>query len=319
MVKVSFIQVIEENLKSKNLSQSSILLYLRNLKKLNNDEVINNFNFLKKPEEILLKLEKLKDNTKRAYLISIVSVLNSFGDKYEKLQKQYYKYMLDIANKIKEKPSEEMSESQKDNWMSWDDVLKRHVELLKSLNKSVGTKKTISDLEYNKLLKYVVLSLYVLLPPRRTQDWLKMMITFNSDIDDKTNNYFDVEKKQFIFNVFKTAKKDGQLTIDIPDELMTVLNLYLKYHPLYNPKNKSNIPFLVFCGGKPFDKINTITRFLNKIFDKKISASMLRHIYLSSKYGNVLKEQEKDAVLMSHTTSTQKDYIKSLPSNTVSF
>ena len=46
---------------------------------------------------------------------------------------------------------------------------------------------------------------------------------------------------------------------------------------------------------------------------------MLRHIYLSSKYGNVLKEQEKDAVLMSHTTSTQKDYIKSLPSNTVSF
>ena len=145
------------------------------------------------------------------------------------------------------------------------------------------------------------------------------MITFNSDIDDKTNNYFDVEKKQFIFNVFKTAKKDGQLTIDIPDELMTVLNLYLKYHPLYNPKNKSNIPFLVFCGGKPFDKINTITRFLNKIFDKKISASMLRHIYLSSKYGNVLKEQEKDAVLMSHTTSTQKDYIKSLPSNTVSF
>ena len=319
MVKVSFIETIENNLKSKNLSQSSILLYLRNLKKLNNDEVYNNFNFLKKPEDILLKLDKLKDNTKRAYLISIVSVLNSFGDKYEKLQKQYYKYMLDIANKIKDKPTEEMSESQKENWINWEDVLKRHEDLFKSLGKSVGVKKTISDLEYNKLLKYVVLSLYVLLPPRRTQDWLKMMITFNSNIDDTTNNYFDVEKKQFIFNVFKTAKKDGQLIVDIPDELMTVLNLYIKYHPLYNPKNKSNIPFLVFCGGRPFDKVNTITRFLNKIFDKKISASMLRHIYLSSKYGKVLEEQEKDAVLMSHTTTTQKDYIKTLPSNTVSF
>jgi integrase len=318
-------ETIENNLKSKNLSTSSISLYLRNLKKLNNDEEITNFNFLKKPEEVLLKLDKLKDNTKRAYLISIVSVLNSFGDKYEKLQKQYYKYMLDISNKIKAKPTDEMTETQKENWINWEDVLKRYDELFKSLGKSVGTKKTISDLEYNKLLKYVVLSIYVLIPPRRTQEWLKMKITFNSDTNDNTNNYLDVEKKQFIFNVFKTAKKDGQLIIDIPDDLMKVLNLYIKYHPLYDTKNKINIPFLVFCGRKPFDKVNTITRFLNKIFEKKISASMLRHIYLSSKYGDIMKEQQEDSKLMSHSMATQKDYIKTnkdmlnIPSNIVTF
>jgi hypothetical protein len=37
---------------------------------------------------------------------------------------------------------------------------------------------------------------------------------------------------------------------------------------------------------------------------------MLRHIYLSNKYGDTLKEQQKDAELMSHNLNTQKDYIK---------
>jgi hypothetical protein len=37
---------------------------------------------------------------------------------------------------------------------------------------------------------------------------------------------------------------------------------------------------------------------------------MLRHIYLSSKYGDDLKEREKDAKIMGHSLQTQKDYIK---------
>ena len=46
----------------------------------------------------------------------------------------------------------------------------------------------------------------------------------------------------------------------------------------------SNIPFLVYNDGKEFNKINSITRILNKIFDKKIGSSMLRHIFLTDKY-----------------------------------
>ena len=37
---------------------------------------------------------------------------------------------------------------------------------------------------------------------------------------------------------------------------------------------------------------------------------MLRHSLLSSKYKNVLEEQEKDAKAMSHNIQTEKDYIK---------
>jgi hypothetical protein len=37
---------------------------------------------------------------------------------------------------------------------------------------------------------------------------------------------------------------------------------------------------------------------------------MLRHIYLSDKYGDLLKEQKEDAIKMGHSVSMQRDYIK---------
>jgi len=44
---------------------------------------------------------------------------------------------------------------------------------------------------------------------------------------------------------------------------------------------------------------------------KSISTTMLRKIYLSSKYSKVKEEMEKDAEIMGHSTQTQgKVYIK---------
>jgi hypothetical protein len=37
---------------------------------------------------------------------------------------------------------------------------------------------------------------------------------------------------------------------------------------------------------------------------------MLRHIFLSSKYGNTLEEMKEDSSAMGHSVSQQKDYIK---------
>lgn len=60
-----------------------------------------------------------------------------------------------------------------------------------------------------------------------------------------------------------------------------------------------------------FSSVNSITRILNKVFGKKVGSSMLRHIYLSSKYGNVSKEMKEDAKIMGHSTEVQKNtYIK---------
>jgi len=61
----NFITELNNNLTTKGLNQNSINLYLRNLKKLNDDKDFKNFNFLKKPVEIYSKLKKLKENKKK--------------------------------------------------------------------------------------------------------------------------------------------------------------------------------------------------------------------------------------------------------------
>jgi integrase len=55
---------------------------------------------------------------------------------------------------------------------------------------------------------------------------------------------------------------------------------------------------------------SAMTKALNRIFGKKVGASMLRHSYLTSKYGKVTDEMAKDAELMAHSVSQQSDYIK---------
>lgn len=293
---------IIEKLKQKNLSDSSIKLYMKILKNLNDKKEIKNFKFLLKPQVILDKIKGYKETTQRNVIISIVSVLKALESD---LYKTYYDIMINMTKKINENNlNNEKSDKQKENWMEWEDVEKLFNELKKNLKVS----KKATEEQYDNLLNLVVLSLYVLLPPRRNADYLEMDIT-KDKTEDKNKNYLDLKKKQFVFNVFKTSKKDGQLVVNIPDELMELLKIYIKHHPHKMLLKKENIPFLVYFDGKKV-KENGITRILNKIFNKKIGSSMLRHIYLSSKYGDVLKEQKNDAKMMSHNIQTQKDYIK---------
>lgn len=293
---------IKEKLKSKNLSDSSINLYMKILKNLNDKKEIKNLKFLLKPQSVLDKIKDYKETTQRNVIISIVSVLKALENP---LYKNYYDIMIDMTKKINDNnKNNEKSDKQKENWISWDDVEKKFNELKNNLKVS----KKPSEEQYDNLLNLVVLSLYVLLPPRRNTDYLEMEIT-KDKTEDKNKNYLDLKKEQFIFNVYKTSKKDGQLIVSIPKDLMDIIKLYLKHHPHKLLLKKENIPFLVHFNGKKV-KENGITRILNKIFDKKIGSSMLRHIYLSSKYGDVLKEQKNDSKLMSHSMLTQKDYIK---------
>jgi hypothetical protein len=239
--KIILSTVIEQNLKEKGLSDSSINLYLRNLKKLNGGEEYSNFKFISKPEETMARINDLKDNTKRQYLISIVSSLNSFGDKYKTLANKYYKLMIETAKKISSTPTIVASEAQKENWMEWNSVMEIYNNLKNSLNL---TKKKLSDGDYYKLIEYVVLSLFVLTPPRRNMDYMKMLIAFK-DTNDKNYNYFVPSEKKFIFNVYKTDNKYGEQVIDVPENLLGVLGEYMKHHPKRKIIQKSHFLLLL--------------------------------------------------------------------------
>ena len=305
-----------EKLKKKNLTDSSIKLYIRNLEKLNNDLPLKNFKFLENTENIIEKLKDYKANTKRGYLISIVATLGCFKEDNKKIAKTYkiyYDNMMNLAKEIKEKPTEEMNDAQKENWLSWDKVKEKFDELKNKVDAFINHKE-INEHQYNTLLSYVVLALYIYNPPRRNKDYQLMNLVKNySDVLPTDINYLSLDDNEFIFNVFKTSKKEGQVKIKFKEDMKNVINQYLKFHPLVKGKKlakTSNIPFLVYFDGKDFDKVNSITRILNKVFDKKIGSSMLRHIFLTDKYGDTLKEQQKDSKAMGHSVEMQKDYIK---------
>jgi len=312
----SFKQDLQKKFKEKNVSSSSINLYLRNLEKLNDDEPLKNLNFLSNKDQIINKLSNYKPNTFRGYLISVCSALHlETSNKMKKLYNQYYELLMKTNKELKEKEKEqEKTETQKENWISWDEVKKKHEELKEQIN-TFKDSKEINQHKYNLLLEYVILSLYFYSPPKRNQDWALMNIIYKYEPHLTTeNNYLDYTNKKFIFNKYKTSKTNGELVENINEELMNIINIYLKFHPLLKGKKiikSTNEPLLVYYDGKNFSSVNAITRILNKVFNKKIGSSMLRHIYTTSKYGEVVKEMKEDAQIMGHDISTQiNNYIK---------
>jgi uncharacterized protein (UPF0305 family) len=309
-------QDLEKGLTDKGLAPSSIKLYLRNLEKLNGNEPLKNLNFLKDPTAIQEKLTKYKENTKRGYLISICSVLSldKSTKAKQKLYDDYFRLMMDKNKELKAEERENIkTDTQKENWLDWKEVEEKYNELEQKVN-AFKDQKTLNEHQYNTLLQYMVLSLYVLFPPRRNE-FQKVMVAKSATEKSPTDtNWLDLDRTRFILNKYKTAKKEGQKVIDMPDDFVRVLSRHMKFHPLTKGKKITNktepFPFLVHYDGSPLDKVNSITRVLNKVFGRKVGSSMLRHIYLSNKYGDVQEEQKKDAEAMSHSTAQQKDYIK---------
>ena len=309
----SFEDSIKEKLKAKKLSDSSINLYLRNLRRLNGGAELKDFKFLNKIDNVLKQLSDLKPNTRKGYLISIVSTLNCFLDTkpMQVLTSKYYKLMIDEAKAISDTPTSVMSREQSDNWMTFENV-KKEWEALHEKVKALT--KPITETKYNLVLQYMVLSLYVKTKPRRNQDYQLMNI--KRDVGSKEPqdvNYLGYDNNKFIFNVFKTKGKFNQQTIDIPPELKECITTYLKFHPLLkNGKlNKdTNVKFLVYFDGSELKASNSITRILNKIFHKKIGSSLLRHIFLSDAYGEADAEREKTAEEMGHSGAMSRAYVK---------
>jgi hypothetical protein len=293
-----------------NITESSLKLYLNNLRRLNGGEFPKSFSFLKDTEKILGDLEKYKPNTRRSYLISIITTLKH-DPKQKKLYLKYYEH-LDKYNKEGAKNNEK-SETQKENWINQDNVKETYTKMTDEVKPLLQQKK-MSPSEYEKLLRWFVLSLYTLQKPRRNADYQKCVVVrkYKDDLD-KSFNYLNLTDGKWYFNNYKTKGTYKTQVIDVIPEMMSVINSYLKFHPLIKSlkKNSGSIPLIVDYQGEVFTSNNAITRMLNKVFGKKIGVSMLRNIFLTDKYGDKVKELEQDAKEMGTSASTiQNQYVK---------
>jgi integrase len=305
----------------KKVTESTAGAYIRTLYALNGKEPFKNLTFLKKTDEITKKVEEYADNTQKSMYSAVASVLSLFADKptFKKAYAFYYDKMMGKAKDMKENgpASSEKSEKQKDNWMTWEEVKAKRDGLGETVKGFVGQKQ-ITPEQFQTLLHSTVLSLYTENAPRRNQDYMDMSILRVKDKASvaelpKDKNYLIVKggkPTEFIFNKFKTSKKYGQQTVPVAPDLVPVLEMYLKHHPLCKGNKGKTVEckFLVAPDGTAFHAPNTITRMLNTIFGKKVGSSMMRHIYLSSKYD--VSEMEKDANEMGHSMEEQRKYLK---------
>ena len=291
----------------KGLSETSVMLYMKNLRRLNAGQPLTDFKFLERPQVIETFLNQYAETTKRNFIIAIVSALNLAGTsaKHKKLYGEYYKMMMDKNKEIKENGGKT-----KEGMPSWDAVLEKYNALKTKVQETTDFSK---ESAFNDLLKLLVTSLYVLQPPRRNGDYLEMKVvpTYNDDLPQNMN-YLDTKKGEFIFNKYKTSKKYGEFRKAIEPELRAIVSLYLKHHPNLwegRKQKKEPVPFLVYRDGEPLHQLNSITRLINSVLGKGVGSSALRHIYITEKYGKVEEEKAKDAEAMAHSVGMQKDYI----------
>jgi hypothetical protein len=245
---------------------------------------ITNFNFLKEPKQILNMIKDYKPTTQRSYIIAICTVLNN--SKQENLYDMYFEILSNFNNQLK--VNTDKSENQEKKWLSNDKINKISDELKSKVVKKIRNKE-----DYTTLLNYMILSLYTLHAPRRNIDYSLMKISNNMN-DDKFN-YLDMDKKQFIFNNYKIQVKYNSVVVPIEDELMQVISLYLKNHP-EKSKHKNNyysVHFLKTFYNEDIIKSQDMTRILNTVFSKNIGSSMLRNLYLTNKYGDIVEELKK--------------------------
>lgn len=311
---------IGEDIKNKrpNIKDNTVKQYEVNLKKLQKMFESDNFDFLSKPDDVMDKIKDLHYLSRRNILNSIVVLLMALNhdEKYDEILITYG----DLRDELNDKYSEEnksgvISDKQSKNFTTTEEIFKMINQMaddLKSIKKK--NKDNITKKEMQLLQAYTLFNIYSRMPFRND---VAGMIAINqaaykklSEDEKKENNYLVVPSKgqiYFVLNKYKTAKKYQELNLPIEDDnLRKILRFYLKM-------NGMGILFKTSTGKSltRTELSKTLLKYSQKYLDKSISTTLLRKIYLSSKYGDMKKELEKDNKVMGHSKAMALDtYVK---------
>jgi len=295
-----------------NASNITITTYVNNLRNLhkviNGTKDFDNLDFLKNKESIVDAIEEKSKHTKKNYLVGVIVALQTI-EKNQELMDFYNELIKKLQMEIQDNyDKNEKSETQQENWLKHEEVL----QLLRKLKKETlplldKSKEELTTKEKDKIQQYLILYLYSgrSIPPLRN-DYADMEIVNESEKKEPNKNYLVIRSKghpYFLLNEFKTKKYKGEQKIIIKD--LELKKLIQKWNKL------TDIDYLLvnLSNSTPMNA-NGITKYLNKIFlknfGKKVSTSLLRSIYISSKYANpnmTIQDKKKLADQMLHSKS----------------
>lgn len=279
-----------------NLSESSIKTYssiLRNLhKKVFENQEIEKSNF-DKCHEILEYLRDVPPNKRKTILSALVVLTDK--DEYRNVMNE------DVSDYNKEIQKQEKTETQRENWITTDEV-REVFDRLENDAKILFKKSNRTTSDEQQIQNYVIVALLggIFIPPRRSLDYCAMKIR---NVNKDEDNY--INKNKFVFNKYKTAKTYGQQELEIPQQLKNILNRWIAINTsdyLLRDKNGNQM------------NSTKLNQHLNRIFGgKKIAVNAMRHTYLTDKYKKTSEESKQlanDMSAMGSSSNMADTYIK---------
>jgi len=262
------------------------------------DDYENAKAFFKNSQKLVLEEIKTMPLMRRKNTISAIVVL--IGEKPERVVKRYREYMAeDIEKYEKQVEEQEKTAKQKENWLTQDEVNKVYQDIEEDVAHLLEKDAmSLTNRDRRNLVNYILMAILTKLPPRRSMDYTEMKLR---NFDTSEDNYY--KNGKFYFNKYKTAKTYGLQTVKLPNDLKKLIEKWSDAH---------DNDYMIFDSyGKKLTSPK-LTAILNNIFGRKISTTMLRHIFLSDmlKDAPKLTEMKEVAESMAHSLEHQQKYRK---------
>ena len=276
--------------------------------------------FETKQNEILEYLSNLSNSVKKKMIASIMVAISPEKNNPPEKYKLFYNKLKSMLNKengiyLESVSNNKKSKKDEKNWTTMNELHKVREKLLKHIKAKGYDFKKDKGVESKKdfflIQKYLIASLYTLLPPRRLI-YADMKIVsqkeFNniSEKEKEENAYLvNVNKSRKYFYYGKDADKsstDEAVKIDVPKSMNNLLNFWITI-------NKKDHLLLNNLGEK-LSK-NNLSKEVRSIFSNKsknISVNLIRKIFVSETFKNVNKEKEEIAEQMNHSVSVADNF-----------
>ena len=290
----NFKKEIEDRLKQRrpNLTPSSLKTYVSILFNISKkiDPENTELSFFEKPEPIMDLLEPLPPASRKTKLSALFVITGL---------EEYRRVMLTDCSETNEiYKQQKKTQKQEDGWVTMKEVQDLYNQYYNNVTQIFSNKQLLN---YDVIINYILLGCLggVYIPPRRSLDYCEVKVR---NYDVKTDNYY--KDGIFHFQIYKTAKVYGEQVINVKQLAPAFYKILQKWIKI----NQND--YLIFTSTGTKFTSSLVTRRFNQLFGKKASTNILRHSYLSEKYGDVQAEMQRDSSMMSHSMTEQGLYIK---------
>lgn len=222
------------------------------------------------------------------------NLCNHAIDQYTQCQKNSSIQIINTRIKNIEKPKNNT------NPQNWNDVLNAyqneyHLYFDKIMKKLDTSEIANNDYMYKKIRNFTLLSCYILNPPRRTNDYVDMLINQNN----QKNNCINTHEWYFKFYNWKNCHSnyyDNEKPIQIHQKLIEILKIFIqikKHYTLFQFQSNKNNNII--------SKI--IIEFGNK-YHLHLNIRELRHLFLTHYFKNNHKICRIQLANLSHQMGT---------------